>query len=40
MFDVPKRISLDNEPELFKARKTGTVPGKPGRMGSLQSLTK
>jgi len=39
-FEVPKRISLDTEPEGFKARKTGTVPGKPGRMESLRKLDK
>jgi len=38
--EVPKRISLDTEPELFKARKTETVPGKPGRMGSPRKLDK
>jgi hypothetical protein len=39
-FDVPKRISLDTEPQYFKAHNTGTVPGKPGRMGSPQKLDK
>jgi hypothetical protein len=34
-FGVPNRICRDIGIEIFKIHKTGTVPGKSGRMGTL-----